>query len=199
MLGLSAAHATAYGAFATMVIALVAVMQMGQSRRQTKALEDQIAASVAQNDAVREAARAQVQPIVFATIVLGIVRGRDEGYDVGKGELGFPYRLGNEGTGVALNVTHGVEVAGVERSFGDGMEVRSLTPGEILPPAEGLDMPRPLVVVFREDELPEKWSPASRIYWVRFENVFGDRFETRNPLDPHQSAEFIRIEDAERS
>ena len=55
-------------------------------------------------------------------------------------------------------------------------------------------MPRPLVVVFREDELPEQWSSASWTYWVRFGNVFGDRFETRNPPDPHQSAEFRRIE-----
>jgi hypothetical protein len=42
MLGLSAAHATAYGAIATMVIALVAVLQMYQGRHQTKAMRDQV-------------------------------------------------------------------------------------------------------------------------------------------------------------
>jgi hypothetical protein len=196
-LALSDTDLAAIGGIGTFVLAAVALLQIGQSRRRAlaeqAAMRDSIQASIAQGDAVREAARAQVQPIVFASVVDGVVRGRDEGHDLDEGELGFPYRLSNEGTGVALNIKHGVEVAGIEKAFGDGMEVRSLAPGETLPPLVGMDIPRPLVAVFREDELPEQWAAASRTYWVRFENVFGDTFETRNPLDPLQSAAFMRV------
>ena len=34
---------------------------------------------------------------------------------------------------------------------------------------------------------------APRRYWARFENVFGESFETHNPLDPWQSATFKRL------
>jgi hypothetical protein len=210
ILGVSDLDLAAIGGVGTFVLAVVAVRQMNQGRRQTTAMEAQvdairdtaaselaamredINASVEQSKAVKEAARAQVQPIVFANVVQGVIRGRDEGDDVGEHEVGFPYALSNEGTGVALNITHGVEIAGIERAFGDGMECRSLRPGERLPPLS-LEFSRRLVVVFNEDELPKTWSSESRTYWVRFENVFGDQFETRNPLDPHQTAAFMRM------
>jgi hypothetical protein len=35
-----------------------------------------------------------------------------------------------------------------------------------------------------EHELPSTWRSSSRTYWARFGNVFGERFETSNPLDP---------------
>jgi hypothetical protein len=69
-------------------------------------------------------------------------------------------------------------------------------PGETLPPpvlgAVGPSELHSLVVVFREDELPERWATRSRSYWAQFENVFGDSFETRNPSDPRESATFTR-------
>lgn len=209
VLGVSDLDLAALGGVGTFVLAAVAVRQMKHSSRQTTAMEaevdairdtaasqlaamrEDINASVEQSKAVKEAARAQVQPIVFATVIQGIIRGPEEGDDVGEGQIGFPYALSNEGTGVALNITHGVEVAGIEHAFGDGMECRSLRPGERLPPIS-LEFSGRLVVVFDEGELPENWPSASRTYWVRFENVFGDQFETRNPHDPHQSAAFMR-------
>jgi cell division protein FtsL len=211
LLGLSDADLAAGGGVGTFVLAAVAVLQMRHSRRQTVAMEnqvtaiqdgaekqlaamrDEIHASVEQGRAVREAARAQLQPIVFAHAQGGAVRGPDEGADIGEGEVGFRYRLANEGTGVALNIRHGVEIDGIERQFGDGMEVRSMRPGESLP-VVSIAGSSPFAVVFIEAELPQNWSSVSRTYWARFENVFGDQFETRNPHDPRQSAAFMRVE-----
>lgn len=154
IVGLTDSDLAAVGGVGTFVLATVAVWQMKHSRRQTEAMEDQVAAiretaaselalmrdnvraSVEQGNAVREAARAQVQPIVFASFAGSAVRGPDEDAGVGAGEVGIRYSLTNEGTGVALNVAHGVEVCGVERAFGVGMTYRSLIPGEIIPPPE---------------------------------------------------------------
>ena len=203
--------AAVVGGVGTFVLAIVAVLQMAESRRQTRAMESQaatgrdaaarelaamreyITASVEQGNAVREAARAQVQPIVFAEILGGTIDGPNEGDDIAEGERGFPYRLSNEGTGVALNITHGVEIEGIEKAFGDGMHLVSLGPGITIPPDEGLDPThRRFVAPFREDELPENWGIASRTYWVRFENVFSEQFETRVPYNPQQSSAFMR-------
>jgi hypothetical protein len=212
IVGLSDSDLAAVGGVGTFVLAAVAVWQMKHSRRQTEAMEAQVAAiretaanelvlmrddiraSVEQGNAVREAARAQVQPIVFASFAGSAVRGPDENAGIGEGQISFAYSLANEGTGVALNVTHGVEIGGVERAFGDGMTYRSMSPGETIPPSGSLLELQPSVV-FNEVDLPAKWPAASRTYWARFENVFGDQFETRNPLDPSQSASFMRVTD----
>ena len=212
LLSLSDSDLAAIGGVSTFVLASVAVAQMRHSGRQTAALEgqvqvvreaaekeldalrEQIAASIAQGQAVREAARAQLQPIVFAHAYGGALRGPDEGADLGPGEVAFRYRLANEGTGVALNIRHGVEVGGVEREFGEGMEMRSLRPGEEVPPP-GRVTALAFSVVVPEAELPSHWASQSRTYWACFESVFGDQFETRNPHDPHQSAAFMRIEE----
>jgi hypothetical protein len=202
----------ALGGVGTLILAGVAVAQIRESRRQTGAMEDQVTAikdvaeqelaamrediqaSIEQGSAVREAARAQNQPIVFAHTYGGAMKGPDEGADLGPGEVGFRYRLVNEGTGVALNVRHGVELCGIEREHGGGMEVRSMRPAEKLPltgPATALAF----TVVFREEELPTSWPNEARAYWASFENVFGEKFKTANPHDPHQSAAFMRIEE----
>jgi hypothetical protein len=212
IVGLADSDLAAVGGVGTFVLAAVAVWQMKHSRRQTEALEAQVAtiretaeselalmrdnvrAAVEQGNAVREAARAQVQPIVFAFFGGTAVRGPDEDAGVGAGEVGIRYSLANEGTGVALNVAHGVEICGIERAFGDGMTYRSLIPGEIIPPPGSPKELNPCVA-FNEADLPANWPAASCTYWVRFENVFGDRFETRNPHDPSQSASFIRVTD----
>ena len=55
---------------ATAALAWVAKKQMGDARRasaaEAAAIEKQIGASIQQGDAIREAARAQLQPVVFA-------------------------------------------------------------------------------------------------------------------------------------
>jgi len=210
--GITDTDIAALGGLGTLILAGVAAAQIRESRRQTKAMKDQVAAirdvaekelramqeniqaSVEQGHAVREAARAQNQPIVFAHIYGGPVRGPDESAVLGPGEIGFRYRLINEGTGIALNIRHGVELCGVEREHGDGMEVRSMRPAEELPPRGSMTDPA-FIVVFREGELPRLWHREARSYVAHFENVFGETFKTTNPNDPQQSAAFMRIEE----
>jgi hypothetical protein len=212
LLGITDTDVAALGGLGTLILACVAVAQIRESRRQTGAMEDQVTAikdvaekelaamrediqaSIEQGRAVREAARAQNQPIVFAHTYGGAIKGPDEGADLGPGEVGFRYRLVNEGTGVALNIRHGVELYGIEREHGGGMEVRSMRPAEKLPPA-GRATALAFTVVFREEELPTSWPNEARAYWASFENVFGESFKTANPHDPHQSAAFMRIEE----
>jgi hypothetical protein len=212
LLGITDTDVAALGGLGTLILAFVAVAQIRESRRQTDAMRDQVTAitdvadkelaamredvqaSIEQGRAVREAARAQNQPIVFAYTFGGGVNGPNEGADLGPGEVGFRYTLVNEGTGVALNIRHGVELFGMVRAHGDGMEVRSMRPGEKLP-VIGRNSGSAFMVVFREEELPTGWPKEARAYWASFENVFGETFKTANPHDPHQSAAFMRFEE----
>jgi hypothetical protein len=171
------------------------------------AVREQIDASVKGNEAVREAARAQLQPMVFAHADAirtcpdreGLsTEPRGNEYQLGPGQIGFGYRLKNEGTGIALNIEHGVDVGGHEIAYGGGMRFRALRPDEAQPAFDYIDPQGhlirivPLAVVADERQIPEDWS--SRVYWARFDNVFGERFETRNPSDPSRAAEFRRID-----
>lgn len=157
-----------------------------------------VEASVAQGAAIREAARAQLQPVVFAHGDRSY-RGPDDEVDLSKGEVGFSYRLANEGTGIALNIRHGIELDGVEYEFGGGMQMRVLRAGERQPPPDYVDdlgherRFRPLVVPVPESALPKTWGTMVRRYWTRYENVFGEQFETRNPSLPDMPAEFRRL------
>lgn len=187
---------------ATAVLAVLAKLQMDDSRRasadEAAAIEKQITASVQQGHAIREAARAQLQPIVFAHGDQ-LHRGPDDEYGLPEGMVGFGYRLANEGTGLALNIRHGIEIDGRKvLIFEEGIS-RSLRSGEWQPPPDrqderGIHRVRPLVVACPEHELPEGWGRLTRYYWATFENVFGERFLTRNPSDPARPAEFRRNE-----
>lgn len=220
LLGITDTDVAALGGLGTLILAGVAVAQIRESRRQTGAMSQQtdamrdqvtaikdvaemelaamredVQASIEQGRAVREAARAQNQPIVFAHTLSGAITGPNEEADLGPGEVGFQYRLINEGTGVALNIRHGVELCGIVREHGDGVEVRSMRPAERLPPGRPAGTALAFTVVFREDELPAGWRNEARAYWASFENVFGEAFKTANPHDPHQSAAFMRVEE----
>jgi hypothetical protein len=82
------------GAFiATIILALVAVNQAGK-------VKAQVSASLAANAAIREAARAQLQPLVF-----GRLQPPNEAAD-------FTYRISNQGTGPALDIEHGIIIDG---------------------------------------------------------------------------------------
>jgi hypothetical protein len=163
-------------------------------------IKEQIKASYAQGEAIREAARAQLQPLVFAQAISAPVRGPNDPLelDLADAEVGFPYYLSNEGTGIALNIRHGLEVAGREYEFGGGMETRVLRAGESFPPRDPftglLGNVRPLLIVRHESDLPPQWRTMSPTLWARFENVFGERFETSSPFDPQSSAAFARID-----
>jgi hypothetical protein len=172
------------------------------------AIRDQITAATAQSEATQRAARAQLQPIVFARISGGARRSSTTGTDVvdgprtmigadlADGEIGFPYTLANEGTGIALDVHHGVEIAGADYAFGGGMPLHVLHAGEKVPPPTAHDRPKvvvPFYVVVNEADLPTGWRTLVRTYWARFENVFGEQFETRVPSNPQQSASFMLV------
>jgi hypothetical protein len=181
LLGITDTDVAALGGAGTLILAAVALAQIRESRRQTDAMKDQVTAikdvaekelaamredvqaSIEQGRAVREAARAQNQPIVFAHTYGGAITGPNEGADLGPGEVGFRYRLINEGTGVALNIRHGVELCGIVREHGEGMEVRSMRPAERLPPGRPPGTALAFTVVFREDELPTSWPNEARL------------------------------------
>jgi hypothetical protein len=163
------------GAFlATIALACLAFRQMGKLDRQA--------------DAVREAARAQLQPLVFAQGV-GVSKRDAEGNST------FYYVIRNDGVGPALDVEHGIMLGEERRPFGggeSGMRFRTLAAGEQVPgprPENApLDYtgPEPLSV-----EGP--WQERAFAFWARFDNVFGERFETVNGMDPTIPAEFCRV------
>ena len=97
---------------ATAALALLANRQMGKlteqaqaakdqvdvmrdaSKAEAEAVQKQIAASIAQGEAIREASRGQLQPIVFAHAHDARI-GPDDEFIIGEGEVGFGYRLAN--------------------------------------------------------------------------------------------------------
>ena len=212
----AAAWLTAIGGLlvfaATAVLAGLAKKQIDDSRTASAAdaaaVGKQIDASITQGEAIREAARAQLQPMVFAHMDAirtwppsadDEVRGeRNNEYQLQSGQIGFGYRLKNEGTGIALNIEHGVEIDGHEIPFGGGMRLLALRPGEAHPAFDYIDSQghfiriAPWAAVADEREISREWT--SRVYWARFDNVFNERFETRNPSDPTKAAEFNRID-----
>jgi hypothetical protein len=183
---------------ATAGLAYIAYKQMAQLGKQasddSKQLDKQIEASQGMGEAVLESARAQVQPMVFAHPGM-IVRGdymSKQAIDVASTEVGFTYRLANEGSGLALNVRSGVIVddVSVEWGAGGGMPFRALRGGEQVP-AEPEQSP--LLVPFQKGALPENWQVLDHQYWAEFSNVFDDRFRTVVHADPSTDAEFIRL------
>lgn len=140
-------------AFATIVLAIFAGFQMKASRDQVttmqqsaddqinalrgttaqelEAVQKQINASIDQNEAVRDSARAQLQPIVFAHGYGPPHQGG--GVPAGRSRVG--YYLKNEGVDPALDIEHGVLVGGVESTPEDvGLRFRTLSVGEVAPP-----------------------------------------------------------------
>jgi hypothetical protein len=105
----------------------------------------------------------------------------------------------NDGGGVALNIRHGVTAGDAEHAYGGGMEIRALAPGWSSPPPDTeLGGFPPLVVAVAERDLPTGWESLPRWYWARFDDAFGERYETRNSADPHDPATFERIPSEQR-
>jgi hypothetical protein len=195
-------------AIATIGLALIAFLQMRAARiqievmkatageqvkvlqdtagRELAAVREQIEAAVKQNDAVREAARAQLQPIVFA-------------HPLPATDGSLRYWMKNEGVGPALDVEHGISISAGRTTetfvYGGGKRakrMRTFAAGEALPPgypyAQNVD---PFEVA-----VPRHWDGVSPVtYWTRFRNVFGDRFEVLNQADPVLAAEFRVLRD----
>lgn len=198
--GIGAAVATiilASFAFFQMRATQAQVTTMEQSAKdQIKALQEatdkeldlvrkQIAASTEQNKTAAAAARAQLQPIVFAHGWGDPKKGPPHAPE---GKVRVDYYLSNEGVGPALDVEHGISVGGVESTPNDaGSRYRTMSVGETAPP----EFPNPstpvrffalgVVVLNTEPDL---------VYWARFSNVFGDRFEVLNYPEASRPAVF---------
>lgn len=163
-------------ASATVALALVATVQILAGKAQARA----------QADAVKR----QWQPRVF-------VHGWSAPYDNGNAdpeEMAVPYYLSNEGTGPAFNVEHGVEVGGERYTVGGGHLYRMLQAGEEVPPMrDAIGLPvslSPIVVHVRHDGRDSAAIAPHLVYFARFENLMGERFEVRNFPDPTRPAEF---------
>jgi hypothetical protein len=202
------------GAFiATAVLAFVAWRQMGKldaqvqaardqvdamketSAAELSAVRDQIEASIEQNRAVREAARAQLQHVVLAHATQ-IVEGPDEEYSIREDQLAIAYYVANEGSGIALNIRHGVKIEGQTYEYGDGLQIRVLGPGESQPIRDPVSSQLiwrvPMFIVRPREELSLIGSVS---YWASFQSVFGERFETVNPRRPNVPFMFRRVDD----
>jgi len=186
-------------AAATVALALLAYLQIraGQSQAVTMRAQSDAALAIAQEQAAaaltvaretREAAERQWQPRVFVHAWHGPVPG--DGNDAAPDEMAVRYYLSNEGTGPAFNVEHGVEVAGKLHTWED-RQWRTMRAGEAIPPMfDTIGQPvslSPIVVGVKKSE----WS-EDIVYWTRFENLLGERFEVRNFPDPTRPAEFRR-------
>lgn len=206
------------GAFiATAVLAFLAWRQMGKLDAQVKAardqvdamqetsaaellaVRDQVEASIEQNRAVREAARAQLQPVVLAHATQ-IVEGPDEEYSIREEQLAIAYYVANEGSGIALNIRHGVKIEGTDirvrrRPSDQGPRSGRVTthPGPGVVPA---DLARPDV---RREAARGASLMGSVSYWASFQSVFGERFETVNPRRPDVPFMFRRVDNANSS
>lgn len=138
-----------------------------QSAREL-AIREQLAAVAEIAGATREAARAQLQPIVFAHAQGSWIRGPKDEIDLAEGMVSFPYHLANEGSGIALNIRSGVALGDIDYEFGDGLQVRVLRPAETIPPIEPgtgkLIHLRTFQVAKEEHSLPVGWQNVSRIY-----------------------------------
>lgn len=167
------------------------------SAAELTAVREQINASVEQNRAVREAARAQLQPVVLA-LATQIVEGPNEEYSIREDQVAIAYFVANEGSGIAVNIQHGVKVGGEQHKYGGGLQIRVLGPGESQPirDVSGQLIWRVPIFVIRSRE--ELWGSRDVSYWASFQNVFGERFETVNPSRPEVPFLFSRIDGAGR-
>lgn len=175
-------------AAATVGLALLAYWQIRAGRAQTTEATE---AALAIARETREAAERQWQPRVFVHAWGDPVHG--DGDNAAPDEIAVPYRLKNEGTGPAFNVEHGVEVAGELHTWGD-RQYRSIAAGEELPPMlDTIGQPVSLTPLAVGVKLAEWNDGEGLVYWSRFENLLGERFEVRNYPDPTRPAEFRRV------
>jgi hypothetical protein len=144
----------AFAAVASLVVATAALRQGNKALRRTS------------------------QPVVVVHEVSSDVSERGEGFE-------YRVHLRNHGVGAAFNVRFGVELAGASYpyTFGPSIERGArqiVVPGEPLP-ATGELVIRTTWAPYVADE--GRVQPT-RVFWARYENAFGETWETRNPHDP---------------
>jgi hypothetical protein len=187
-------------AAATVGLAVLAYVQIHAGQNQAKEAKQQSNAALAMAETqsaaslriareTREAAERQWQPRVIAHKWSDPKPGT--GDDAAPDEMAVGYSLKNEGTGPAFNVEHGVEVGGRLHKWGAGL-YHAMMAGEEVPPmrnATGQPVKlTPLIVGVKQ----EQWVDDI-VYWTRYENLLGERFEVRCPPDETKPAEFRRL------
>jgi hypothetical protein len=181
------------GAFlATIVLAILAYCQMRAGRTQAREAREQSDAALASalelTRETRQAAERQWQPRVFVHGWHGPRRG--DGDMAACDEMAVPYYLSNEGTGPAFNVQHGIEVQG-RRYTWDDRQWGSMRAGEFIPQLDAdAQQPVPSSAIVIGVKLSEWGDGNDLIYWARFENLLGERFEVRNHQDATRPVEF---------
>src|SRR5262249_1272447 len=157
----------------TVVLALLAYFQIRAGRAQGEA-------TLAIAGQTREAAERQWQPRVISSPWGEPKRGT--GDDAAPDEMAVGYSLKNEGTGPAFNVEHAAELGGRLHPSPEVGQYRAMTAGEDLPPMRdtsgAIRTLKPLVVGVKTAD----WNDDV-VYWTRFENLLGERFEVRNYFD----------------
>ena len=189
------------GAFgASVVLAVLAFFQMRATRIQSRAALEQAQTARHQAEITKEAAARQIYPLVYAHEWKG------PKWDGDEEAFAMRYYLSNEGLGPALNVEHGVRVGSVEFHFGhEGPYMfRSIQPGEFLPPlGDEASDPVPSIPITRLITRDEYYGtgeaavhkrPQELVYWCRYENLFGDRWETLNSSNPTKRPGVRRLE-----
>lgn len=183
---------------ATVVLVWLAYRQMEAARVQVRdareqsdaalaIAEQQASAAVAVARETREAAQRQWQPRVF-------VHGKGEpvpgnGDNAAPDEMAVAYYLSNEGTGPAFNVEHGVEIEGRPYTWED-RQWRTMRAGEFIPQLDADSaQPVPSTAIVVGVKLAHYGEGRNRVYWSRFENLLGDRYEVRNPAEATRRAE----------
>ena len=187
--GLSDADLTAIGGtgafMATVGLAFVAAYQARQSRKQVEA-------SIEQSETWREITKAALRPAVFPEIHTGWIRGPNDDFDLGRREMALLYFLTNKGTGLALNIQHGVNIGDVVIASGYGARIDALQPGASAPAARDGAVRQPyelLMISVHEEEVPRHWARLPVTYWVKYKNAFGETLETRIEATPRQLRE----------
>lgn len=181
----------------TAVLAWLAYVQMKaaqaqatDAREQSDAAfaiaEQQAAAAVEVARETREAAQRQWQPRVF---VHGKGQWRGDGRNSPSDVMVVAYYLSNEDTGPAFNVEHGVEIEGRQHTRED-RQWRTMRAGEFIPQLDAdSTQPVPTMPLIVNVKLSEYGEGRDRVYWSRFENLLGDRYEVRNPAEATRPAE----------
>jgi hypothetical protein len=173
--------ATIITACATMLLAAVAYLQMRAGRWQ--AYEQ------------AEAVKRGMQPRVTAE------RWFDPEHRQTYDEVfvSMQFFLTNDGAGPAFNVAYGVDSDDQSHPGDNGHLYRTMRVAEILPgPSDSLDSPgseQPIVVKFRHENKPRDEIDQGLVYWTRFDNVMGERFEVRNPHDGKLGTEVRKLKD----
>lgn len=208
ILGLSDSDAVAIGGLgafvATVVLAAIAAFQAKQMKAQVVAIREtaesqidavrqtaeeqlalvraQVDASIEQTNTLRELAIVQVRPAVVARPVSGWIFGPNAVFGLRPRQAILPYYLTNEGTGIALNVTHGAHVARGINAMGLGPRVFGIRPGESFPPARNERRRKPselLYVSLYADEIPRNLRTWPVEFWLDYQNLFGEKLESR--------------------